>query len=31
MLESNEEFVKLRSKVLRFALYKKRTEKEIRR
>lgn len=30
MLDYNEEFDKLRSKILRYALYKKRTEKEIR-
>lgn len=30
MSEFNEEFDKLRTKVLRYALYKKRTEKEIR-
>lgn len=29
MLEKNEEFDKLRSKVLRYSLYKKRTEKEV--
>lgn len=30
ILEKDEEFDKLRSKVLRYSLYKKRTEKEIR-
>ncbi len=30
MLEKNEEFDKLRSKVLKYSLYKKRTEKEVR-
>ena len=30
MLEKNDEFDKLRSKVLRYSLYKKRTEKEVR-